>query len=365
MSTRPEPPPQPRIVAEPGERSAELWPSVGEYPVYDAFIYHVMSHDEVRNARYREALAAPAHGRVVVDIGTGQDLLWARAAVEAGARRVYAIESLDHAAERAAELSKELGLVDRIDVIAGLSQEITLPEPADVCVIEMVGSLGSAEGIANVARDARERLLRPGGSVIPARVVTSVCGVTLPDDLASDPGFTLDAADYVERIWESIGAPADVRLSVRGVEHGHVLTTAAPVEDLDLAGGRTALPADVTATLEVERPGRLDGFLLWTSVWTLPEGEPVETFPTTGSGLPAFVPVFHPGREVAPGTVVTVAFSRRPGPDGLHPDYRLEATLSHHPGGGGSAGTSAACVKLPHRGGPLAQNPFYAALWSL
>lgn len=362
MSARTDPAPQPRIVAEPGERSAELWPSVGEYPVYDAFIYHLMTHDEVRNARYREALAATARSRVVVDIGTGQDLLWARAAVEAGARHVYAIESLDHAAKRAAELSEELGLAGSIDVVTGFSQEVTLPEPADVCVVEMVGSLGSAEGIAQVAQDARDRLLGPGGTVVPTRVVTSVCGVTLPGDLAGDPGFTLDAADYVERIWAFMGAPADVRLSIRGIQPGHVLTAAAPVEDLDLAGGSPARAGEVTASLEVERPGRLDGLLLWTSVWTLPEGKPLETFPTTGSGLPAYVPLFHPGVEVPSGSAVTVRFDRGPGLDGFHPDYRFEATLQFP--GDDLADPPAVRVDLPYQGGVVAQNPFYAAVFS-
>jgi protein arginine N-methyltransferase 1 len=348
---------EPRIVAEAGDRSVELWPSVGEYPVYDAFVYHLMTHDEVRNAGYRAALASSAPGRVVVDVGTGQDLLWARAAAQAGARRVYAIESLADAAARGAALSRELGasLGCPIDVITGLSQHVALPEPADVCVIEMVGSIGSAEGIAAVAHDARRRFLTAGGLVIPARIVTQVCGVTLPDDLSDDPGFTVAAADYVEQIWASTGAPFDVRLAIRGVEPSHVLTAAAPIEDLDLSRGTPTPAADAEVTLPVERPGRLDGLLLWTQVWTRTGVPPLETFPTTGSGLPVYVPLFLPGVRVAPGAVLTVAFGRRPGFDGFHPDYRFEAVL----------GDAAAAVELPYAANLLGQNDFYASLWSI
>lgn len=32
-----------------------LWPSVGEYPVYDPFLYGVMSTDELRNREFRRA----------------------------------------------------------------------------------------------------------------------------------------------------------------------------------------------------------------------------------------------------------------------------------------------------------------------
>jgi protein arginine N-methyltransferase 1 len=353
---------EPRVVAEAGERGAELWPSVGEYPVYDAFVYHLMTHDEVRNARYREALAETARGKVVVDVGTGQDLLWARAAAESGARHVYAIESLPDVAERAAALGRELGASSSssgcpIDVISGFSQDAALAEPADVCVIEMVGSIGSAEGIAGVAHDARHRLLAPGGLVIPARIVTRACGITLPDDLADDPGFTVSAADYVEQIWASTGTPFDVRLAIRGVEPSHVLTASAPIEDLVL-GDAPAPAADVEVTLPVERPGRLHGLLVWTQVWTRSGGvPPLETFPTTGSGLPVYVPLFQPGVRVTPGGALTVAFWRRPGADGFHPDYRFEGVLD------GTVGAAAA-VELPYAGGRLGQNAFYAALWS-
>lgn len=347
----------PRIVAEDGERRAELWPSLGEYPVYDAFVYHLMTHDEVRNARYRAALAETAPGRVVVDVGTGQDLLWARVAAEAGARHVYAIESLADAAERAGALGRELGrgLGCPIDVYAGFAQDVTLPEPTDVCVVEMVGSIGSAEGIAAVAHDARQRLLADAGLVIPGRIVTQACGVTLPDELADDPGFTVAAADYVEQVWAAAGGPFDVRLAVRGVEPGHVLTAARPIEDLDLAGGAPTSAADAEVMLTVERPGRLDGLLLWTQVWTRPGVPPLETFPTTGSGLPVYVPLFRPGLGVTPGSALTVAFRRRTGADGFHPDYRFEAALDGGP---------AATVELPYAGGGLGQNAFYAALWA-
>lgn len=366
----------PRISEAAGDGSVELWPSVGEYPIYDAFIYYVMSHDDVRNSRYREALRHTCRGRVVVDIGTGQDLLWAREAVAAGARHVYAIESLPRAAASAEVLCRKLGLSAVIDVITGLSQHVTLPEAADVCIVEMVGSIGSAEGIAVVAGDARDRLVSEGGIVIPARVATNVCGITLPDDLYHDPGFTVDAADYVEQIWATMKTPSDVRLAIRGIKPENVLTSAAEIENLDLCGrlpgpqqelGKRAstlstrrdAAADVAVSLRVERYGRLDGLLLWTRVWPLADAEPLATFPTVYSGLPAYVPLFHPGVDVAPGSGVAVGFRRSLCPDGFHPDYRFEAAVRD-----GNPEVSVASIQLPYLGGILGQNGFYAALYT-
>lgn len=349
----------PRISEAAGKGNVELWPSVGEYPVYDAFIYYVMSHDEVRNSRYREALIRTCCGRIVLDIGTGQDLLWAREAVAAGARHVYAVESLERAAAKAEALRQKLGLDRVIDVITGCSQQITLPEAADVCVIEMVGSVGSAEGIAMVAGDARGRIVSESGIFIPARVATNACGITLPDDLYRYPGFTADSADYVEQIWATMGSPSDVRLAIRGIESEQVLTSAAEIENLSL-GGHLPAPAAVTSvSLRVEHPGRLDGLLLWTRVWPLADSTPLETFPTVHSGLPAYVPLFYPGVEVTKGSSVEVDFRRTLCPDEIHPDYRFEAAIRN-----GSGETPAALVQLPYRGGILGQNGFYAALYS-
>src|SRR5205807_452971 len=70
----------------------ELWPSVGEYGVYDELMYYAMTHDEQRNRAYRASIARYVRGRTVVDIGTGADAILTRFCVEAGARHVYAVE---------------------------------------------------------------------------------------------------------------------------------------------------------------------------------------------------------------------------------------------------------------------------------
>ena len=75
----------------------EFWPSVGPYQVYDEFLYDLMSSETERLARYRAAFESSVQGRIVLDIGTGEHALLARMAVEAGARRVYAVEVLDEA----------------------------------------------------------------------------------------------------------------------------------------------------------------------------------------------------------------------------------------------------------------------------
>ena len=85
-----------------------------------------MTSEPVRNAAYKEAISRHVRDKVVLDIGTGQHAILARFCVEAGAKRVYAIEVLDDAYEKAAKLVQESGLSDRIIVIHGDSTTVQL-----------------------------------------------------------------------------------------------------------------------------------------------------------------------------------------------------------------------------------------------
>ena len=158
-------------VAREQSSEVELWPSSpssGGDPYYDDVLYTAMSRDASRHKAYRGAFEKTVRGKVVVDIGTGRDALLARMCIEAGARKVYAIEMLEKWAGHAESLVTQLGLSDKIIVIHGRSQDVQLPEKVDVCVSENVGHIGGAEGCDVIFTDAR-RLLKPESAIIPSR----------------------------------------------------------------------------------------------------------------------------------------------------------------------------------------------------
>ena len=159
----------------PSAGTIELWPSVAEYFIYDDLLYSAMTNDHRRNQCYRAALERLVVGKTVLDIGTGKDAILARLCVETGARKVYAVEILEETFEKARACIKGLGLEDRIQLIRGDVTRIDLPEPVDVCVSEIVGAIGGAEGAAVILNDAR-RLMKPGGVMIPARSTTRMRG---------------------------------------------------------------------------------------------------------------------------------------------------------------------------------------------
>ena len=145
--------------------------------MYNLVGYGMMIADEGRTGAYAQALErlVTPHS-IILDIGTGTGIM-ALLACRAGAARVYAVECsavIDVAREAAAAN----GFANRIHFIQGRSTEIDLPERVDGIVAEIHGVLPLfQQSIASIV-DERERFLRPGGWVVPARETMSVAVVS-------------------------------------------------------------------------------------------------------------------------------------------------------------------------------------------
>jgi len=126
-----------------------------------------MLQDKVRNRAFKEAIFRNVKkGDVVIDLGTGTGILaiWA---AQAGARKVYAIEETD-VADVAEAVIRDNGLENFITVLKANSSEVTLPEPADVLIAEIVGHFLFEEGIVEAIAGIRQVLLKPNARIIPA-----------------------------------------------------------------------------------------------------------------------------------------------------------------------------------------------------
>lgn len=136
--------------------------------MYSVRDYGRMVADERRTGCYVEALRRTVKpGDVVLDIGTGSGVL-AMTACRLGARRVFAVEPSD-VIELARDVAADNGFADRIEFIQGVSTAVDLPQRADVVVAEIHGVMPLfARSLATLI-DARERLLAPGGALIPRR----------------------------------------------------------------------------------------------------------------------------------------------------------------------------------------------------
>jgi protein arginine N-methyltransferase 1 len=305
-----------------------LFPSAGEYPIYDDFAHDQMAEDETRMARFTAAVRRYAPGRTVLDIGTGQDALWAIEAARSGARHVWAVEVIPRSAQLAGEAVRRAGLTNRITVLDGLSTGISLPEPVDVCVAEIIGTLAGSEGAAAALGDTRQRLLRPGGVVVPHRSATTAVAV----ELEMPPAFVSLALPYVRQIFTAVGRPFDLRICMAGlqddlrVRERAYLSDVAEVEVLEFNGDLRPDGAD-HAELTVTRSGRLSGLALGVRLEVAEGDEPIDSLTQPSNWLPVYAPLADVGVPVRPGDRIEFAFTTRLSDDGIHPDYALDGHI--------------------------------------
>lgn len=132
-------------------------------------IHRIMLHDDVRCEIYRQALEQNITPETtVLDVGAGSGILSLFAA-KSGAKKVYAVERARVAAT--ARLLVDInGFSDRIQVIESDLNSVNLPEKVDLIVSEWMGGFGIDENILPVVLLARDRWLKPGGRILPARV---------------------------------------------------------------------------------------------------------------------------------------------------------------------------------------------------
>ncbi len=303
-------------------QETEFWPSLGGYQIYDDFLYDLMSTDTVRNAAFRAAFERHARGRVVLDLGTGPHALLAQMAAHAGARKVYAVEVLPEAAEKARAAVAAAGLAGRIIVIEGDAASLELPERADVCAQGIIGNIGSADGIAPIWNRVRSQF-GPECVPVPARCTTMIAAVELPEALRESPAFAPLAREYMRRIFAAEGRTFDPRLCIRNLDPARILSDSHIFEDLDFRG---ELPEAWRGggTFTLKRAGRFDGFLLWTVVTTA-DGIALDYLEHQHAWLPVFMPLPEDGPALASGAMVTAEWEWTPAGDGIFPDYSIHA----------------------------------------
>lgn len=134
--------------------------------MYSLAAYGEMIADRIRRQAYVDAMERVIRpGCVVLEIGTGPGV-FALHAARLGARKVYAIETSD-AIEVGRQLAAANGLSDRVEFLQGLSTDLDLPEKADVVLSDLRGLLPLFRNHLESIVDARQRLLAPGGQLIP------------------------------------------------------------------------------------------------------------------------------------------------------------------------------------------------------
>lgn len=226
---------------------------------YSLARYGWMIDQPVRMDAYVAALrAAVRPGDVVFDIGAGPGA-FALLACSFGAARAVAIES-DPSVLLAPHLARSAGFAERVEVVHGLSSDYHPDQPADVIVADVRGNIPLFEHAIPTLVDARQRLLKPGGILIPARdrlwlgVVESAETYRPFLEPWDRNRFGLDLSAARQFVVNSF--------SVERFEPSDLLADPQPVATLDYA---TIERTDVTMPFDarIERDGTVHGLAVW------------------------------------------------------------------------------------------------------
>jgi protein arginine N-methyltransferase 1 len=225
----------------------------------DLYQHDRMLADRVRVETYRRAIEKHVRpGDVVLDLGTGSGLL-ALLAAKAGAAKVYAI---DHGPliEAARAVAKDNGL--SIEFRRVNSKRFSCDEKVDVLLQEQIGDALFEEGMIENVADLRDRLLKPGGRILPARFDLFIDPVQLREPRPF--AWEQEIAGIRFRALRELEASQSASYRFKPLppaDFDHFLTRSDPVLSFDLGSATSReLPSRVAYQRAVSVAGRLDGY---------------------------------------------------------------------------------------------------------
>ena len=232
--------------------------------------HEAMLSDSVRVEAYHQGIHANVKpGDVVLDLGTGTGLL-AFMAAKAGASKVYAVEHSEFI-DVAREIA-EYNDITNIEFVQRNSREFTPPEKIDVILHEQMGDELFNENMLENLIDLRDRVLAPGGRILPAHFqlfvepvsfhvskrVRRFWNIELPDGIdlsATERSYTAARYDTgrTEQLWVPKGA----------VEA--TMGTPEPVLDFDLTSLESieSLQIDHVVARQTQADMIVDGLCVW------------------------------------------------------------------------------------------------------
>ena len=221
--------------------------------------YAEMIRCEPRTSAYAEALRqAITPGCTVIDIGAGSGF-FSLLACQYGAGSVIAVEPND-VIELLLGAAAANGFRNRITVHKCLSTEISNNVKADVLISDIRGCLPLFEGHISAISDARQRLLKPNGRLIPAcdSLFAAIVNHSATSRNYEEPWlsnkFEIDLTTshrYAVNEWRKVNLRAEDLLS--------------EPELLGVLDYRTIREANFAANvnLVIDRPGLAQGLAVW------------------------------------------------------------------------------------------------------
>lgn len=208
-----------------------------------------------------------------------------RFAVKAGAKHVIGVD-MSTIIFKAREIVKVNGMEDKITLLQGKMEEVTLPFPqVDIIISEWMGYFLLYESMLDTVLYARDRYLKPGGLIFPDKATIFLAGIEDGEYKEEKIGcrshpfgagpnsIPMLTAKYV--VWDNVYGfdytpLKETALSeplVDTVEVKAVVTDPAPVIALDLyTCKKEDLSFSLPFTLDVRRDDFIHAFVAWFDI---------------------------------------------------------------------------------------------------
>ncbi|KAH9929499.1 S-adenosyl-L-methionine-dependent methyltransferase [Epithele typhae] len=229
-------------------------------------IHEEMLKDTVRTGSYRNAIVNNPHlfkDKVVLDVGCGTGIL-SMFAANAGAKHVVGVD-MSNIIDQATKIVEANGLKDKITLVKGKLEEVTLPfDKFDIIISEWMGYFLLYESMLDTVLLARDKYLKPDGLIFP--------------DVATLYIAAIEDSDYKEEkinFWDNVygfdySCIKEIALReplVDTVEIKAVVTDPCLIKHIDL---RTVTKEELTFTndfsLKATRNDYVHAFLAWFDI---------------------------------------------------------------------------------------------------
>jgi protein arginine N-methyltransferase 1 len=142
-------------------------------------IHEEMLKDEVRTLTYRNSMYHNKHlfkNKIVLDVGCGTGIL-SMFAAKAGAKQVFGVD-MSGIVEQARIIVEKNGFADKVTLIRGKIEEITLPVPkVDIIMSEWMGYCLFYESMLDSVLFARDKWLADDGMMFPDRATLYITAI--------------------------------------------------------------------------------------------------------------------------------------------------------------------------------------------
>ncbi|EGJ30253.1 MULTISPECIES: hypothetical protein [Moorena] len=295
--------------------------------LYINAMYDLMENDEIRTQAYRKVISEKVKDKVAVEIGTGKALLLPKFCVDAGVKKIYTIEENEKAFAESKKLLEELNLEEKIKIYQGFSQDIEIEEKCDILVHEIVGSIGSREGMVLAVNDAKERFLKPNAEFIPYQCITKIAPVSplklSPYQQIVNLFLKLIMKNVIINLSDDFNFSKPRTYLTCNFPVCNLIAEPQEFENIVFAENLTMID-DKTIEFIIEKPSLFDGFIFYINLWVDRETV-IDTLSQKTSWLVRYAKLFEKPLKLEAGDFIKVKIERDVST--TQPKYEIHATV--------------------------------------